>query len=61
MLKNFLVVCAIGSAAAGMLVWVQSAAPSGQMQIAAAMPSIEQLHAMARVNDLPVQEIKDLY
>jgi len=60
MLKAIIVFCAICVGAGGAAFWVESATPSGpQPNPAVTMPSLEELHARAHLQNLPVQEVKE--
>ena len=62
MLRAGIVVWAICACVGGTGWWLKSSANSKDYRtVPPGMPSIEELHAKARVHGLPIQEIKDLY
>ena len=61
MLKNAIIAAAIMITAGGTMMWVTSYASSRNLPQAAAsaMPSIDELHARAALQVLPVQEVRE--
>jgi hypothetical protein len=63
MLKNAIIAAAILVATGGTMMWVTShASPRDVPQaVASGMPSIEELHARAARQNLPILEVKEPY